>query len=297
MKVFGKKFVQNIKINLFIFVFGFLMNCQYFHKKGEQQPVAKVYETILYPKDIPNEVYRGKTKEDSINAVHQYIEEWAYQTILINKAKKNVDTIKINKAVKKYNEDLLIETYKNLLLQKYIDTVIHPDTLKFYYEKYQFYFKAEKNMVAAKYLVIPKNNPKNEKIKKWFYSDKPKYQDSLMSNSILFKRWDLSGTKWFEMEDFKNEFPVLKRVSSKNILKKRKKFVLKDSLSLYLIFITDFVSKNNTLPLEFIKNDLKQLILSKRKQQAVSVMEKELKQEAVKRKKFIIYQKNVTKND
>jgi hypothetical protein len=65
--------------------------------------------------------------------------------------------------------------------------------------------------------------------------------------------------------------------------------MLTDSLSLYLVFVKQVVQSGENLPLDFIKDDLKQLILSKRKQNQLKKLEKDLKTEAIKKKIFKIF--------
>jgi len=91
------------------------------------------------------------------------------------------------------------------------------------------------------------------------------------------------------VDDFKKKLPVFKSMNDKYILKKSKKFVINDSLSLYLVIIKDVVLQGQSLPLDFVKDDLKQLVLSKRKQEAWSRIENDIKQEAIKQKHFKIF--------
>ncbi len=286
MKKIGKNYVRNIKSKIVLIALLSLVSCQYFSKSVDKTPVAKIYDSYLYFEDISPEIYSRKSPEDSLNALHQFIEEWAYKTLLIKEAERNVDTVKINRLVQQYRHDLLTDTYKELLLQKYIDTVVPPDTLQKYYQKYKAYFIAEQAFIQPKYLVFDKRHPKRAKFKKWFFSDKVELSDSLIKNTEAFTKYDLMGNTWSSMPDFKKNIPVLKRTNDKYILKKSKKFVLTDSLSLYLVFVKDFVSKGQALPLDLVKNDLKQLILSKRKQAALSKLENNIKQEAIKNKTF-----------
>ncbi len=295
MKRFGKNFVPNIKNSLLLTVVLWATSCGFFNKPIEKHPVAKVYDVFLYAEDIPKKIYLQKNKEDSISAVHNYIENWAYKMLLIKQAQKNVDTAQINRLVQKYHEDLLTETYKNLLLQNYIDTLIPKDTLQAYYQKYAYYFKANQPILSVKYLVTRKDNVKKDMFKKWFFSGKNQYEDSLIKNTKTITKMNLSG-KWFEIDKLKKEFRVFEHIPERYILKKSKKFVLTDSLSLYLMFINNLVLQNETLPLDFVQNDLKQLILSKRKQQGLKHLEKDIKQEAIKKRHFKIY-KIATKNE
>ncbi len=290
----GKKYVQNIKNSILTLSFLLLVNCQYFKKDTDKRPVAKVYDTYLYFEDINPAVYKEKSPEDSSSSVRQYIENWAYKTLLIKEAERNVDTVKINRLARQYKEDLLTQTYKDLLLQKYIDTLVSPDTLAAYYEKYKAYFKAREPMLKPSFVIIPIHDKKQNTYKKWFFSDKAALKDSLIKKSNLFKKIDLAAQHWYNLPEFKKDFPVFKKMSDRYILKKSKKFVLKDSLSLYLVFINDIVQKDASLPPDFIQDDLKQLILSKRKQAGMSQLENEIKQEALQRKDFKIFK---TKNN
>lgn len=288
MKIIGKKYGQNIRNSLLLLLLSF-SSCQYFHKEQTKTPIAKVYDSYLYFEDIAPEIYQNKPVEDSLNALRQYIEDWAYQKLLLKQAKINVDTIRINRLVATYKKDLLIETYKNLLTEKYLDTIVPADTLQVYFDKYQMYFKAKKALINPQYLVVRKNHPKISKLKKWFFDTKPEWQDSLIKNSKDFNKFDLSGKKWYEIDQFKKEFPVFSHTADRYILKKSKKFMLTDSLSLYLVFVKQVVQSGENLPLDFIKDDLKQLILSKRKQNQLKKLEKDLKTEAIKKKIFKIF--------
>ncbi len=292
MKLFGVNYAVNIKSKIRLAVIGLILaGCQYFQRDVDKTPVAKIYDTYLYFEDIDTAVYQQKSPEDSLNAIHQYIEEWAYRTLLLKQAERNVDTVKINRLVEQYRRDLLTDTYKDRLLQKYIDTVVTQDTLQWYYERYKDYFLSKEPEIKPEFLVVAKNHPKVNKFKKWFFSGKPAYFDSLIKNTNNFSKYNLSAGKWYLMKDFKKELPVFENMNDKFILKKGKKFVLTDSLSLYLVFVNDVVLKNQTLPLSIVKDDLKQLILSKRKQAALPELENSIKQEAISKKIFKIYKK------
>ncbi len=290
MKLSGSNYAVNIKNKFWLTVIGLLVaGCQYFQKDVDKTPVAKIYDTYLYFEDISSSVYTQKSREDSINAIHQYIEDWAYKMLLLKQAEKNVDTIKINRLVEQYRRDLLINTYTDRLLLKYIDTVVTGDTLQWYYDKYRHYFLSKESELKPKFLVVDKSHQKIQKFKKWFFSDKPAYFDSLIKNTNSFSKYNLTANKWYLVPDFKKELPVFQRMNDKFILKKSKKFVLTDSLSLYLVFVKDVVLQNQTMPLSMVKDDLKQLILSRRKQAAMSQMENNIKQEAINKKIFKIF--------
>ncbi len=286
--------MRSIKNNILLLILFLASGCGLLGEKSNKTPVAQVYQKVLYLQDIPKSVYKGKSGNDSLSAVRQYIEDWAYQNLMIEEAKRNIDTLKINKLVKRYKEDLLTDTYKDLLLQKYLDTVIPIDTLQKYYEKDKAYFTASEPLISPKYLIADKSDKKIAKYKKWFFSSKPEWQDSLIKNSIHFKDFDLSGNQWYVISDFKQKFKPFSKYRDVNILKKSKKFVLSDTLSLYLVFVNNVVGKDQALPLGFIKDDMKRLILNKRKQKGLSRLQQELKAGAIQHKHYKIFKINKT---
>ena len=285
----GKNYVRNIRNSISLLVLFLVAGCQYFNfnKDVDKTPIAQVYDKYLYFEDINPKIFRDKSPEDSLAVLREYIEDWAYKTLLLKQAQNNVDTLKINRLVNQYKNDLLIDTYKDLLIQKYIDTVVLPDTLQAYYQKYKNYFKAKKAMVYPVYAVVKRAEPKAMKIKKWFFSDKTEWQDSLFKNTGIIEKMNLTG-RWMQIDSLKRELPAFQSMNDKYILKKSKKFVITDSLSLYLVLVKDVVQPGEALPPDFVRDDLRQLVLSKRKQAGWSKIENDIKQEAIKQKHFKI---------
>jgi len=292
MKINGKNYELNIKNSFVILIFIFLSSCQYFRQDAKKTPIAQVYDSYLYLEDVNPKIFANKSSQDSTMAIRDYIEHWAYKTLLIKQAEKNVDTAGINKMVRQYKQDLLIDTYTDLLSEKYLDTVVSQAALKQSFEKNKHYYIAAENMVSTYFLVVDKDNKASKRYKKWFFSDKNEFRDSLIKNSLYFNKINLHNENWQTISKFKQTFPVFKRINARQILKKSKKFVLTDSLSLYLVFVNDIVKENAPLPYNFIKEDLRQLILNQRKQKEVLKLQNEIKTAAIKNRKFKIFKIN-----
>ncbi len=295
MKLIGKSYVQSIKNSLLLYIIFISASCQYLRKDLEKTPIAQVYNNILYLEDVNPKLYKNKNTQDSLKNIREYIERWAYKTLLTEQAKRNIDTLSVNKLVTQFKQDLLIDTYKDQLSEKYLDTIVYDAEIQKSYENNKQYFLARDHMVDVSILVINKENRDRNKYKKWFFSDKIEFRDSLVKNSWRFSNFNINKGNWKQLSEFKEDFAVFKRIRDAQILKKSKKFVLTDSLSLYLVLVNDFVKENDVLPLSFIKNDLKQLIINKRKQQVIAKLQNEIKSEAIKQKKYKIFK--IKKNE
>ncbi len=271
--------------------FSFLLfSCAKENNKGTA--VAKIYDKVLYLEEIPPVIYKNKSPEDSSRAIKEYMENWANKELFLAEARKNIDTSKINQLVASYKNDLLKEKYLNKLVEKYLDTLISKDSLESQYQKFKDIYTAREDYAQVYYLVMPKNTKKKYLYQKWFFDQKIEHQDSLFKHTGEFNEMDLSGQKWYSAGELKEKFPVLKRMNNRQIIKKRKKIITTDSLSLYLMFVNEIVRKGQALPLSFVEKDIKQLILSNRKQELEKRIMNEMKEEAIKSRHFIIYSQN-----
>jgi hypothetical protein len=78
-------------------------------------------------------------------------------------------------------------------------------------------------------------------------------------------------------------------LSREELLNKTKYLEKQDSIGLYLISIKDVLSTNEIAPLSYIKPQIKQMILHRRKIQLIKDIEKILIQDATKNNNFKIY--------
>jgi hypothetical protein len=75
------------------FVLGFsivFIACDYFEKSEDKEVLARVNESYLYKEDIESLVDESISKEDSILIVTNFINRWATQQLLIDRAKYNL---------------------------------------------------------------------------------------------------------------------------------------------------------------------------------------------------------------
>ena len=77
---------------------------------NDKNPVAKVYNNVLFEEDITAVLPEQLTKEDSILFVNSFINKWAREQLLLQKAKINLNKEEesIDKLVQQYKHDLLI---------------------------------------------------------------------------------------------------------------------------------------------------------------------------------------------
>jgi hypothetical protein len=120
-------------------------------------------------------------------------------------------------------------------------------------------------------------------------SDKPRdleELDELCQKSLLLCRID--SEKWLTFSELQKEIPVTAN-DEDDFLQGRSFYETSDSLFVYLVRITDFKSRESVSPLSLETDNIRSVILNRRKLELISKMEQEVFQKALENKDFQIF--------
>ena len=177
-----------------------LYSCDYFKKDEPKTPIARVNETYLFAEDI--RVHFGDNfGEDSAQVVNNYINRWATQQLLINKAKINLpNTIQeeFNKLVEQYKTDLYTETYKSNIVSFQLDSTITKAELITYYERNKENFKLNDELLKIRYVHVENDFTDIDQIKSLLLAFEPNDITKLEEKKLQFKSVNLNDSTWIK---------------------------------------------------------------------------------------------------
>lgn len=280
------------RICLYISVCLVVLSCDFFKPTDDREPVARVGENYLYQEDIEDLVGEGMTKEDSAQIVRSYINRWATQQLLLDRAEINLSENKqadFDRLVDQYKNDLYTKAYLDALVQQSIDTLVSETEAKEVYEANQESFKLNEELVKFRYITIPQNAINEDEITERFKRFDREDQRFLDSIAVQFKSYTLNDSIWIQASLITEKISVLNSENKKELLKKSNYVQLKDSIDLYLMQIKDVLYRNDLAPLEYIKPTIKQIVINKRKLELIKQLEKDITKDAIKNKQFEIY--------
>lgn len=270
----------------------FFTSCEYFDFRSKeeesQEIIAIVNDDKLFKDDIEAILPKKITKNDSILLVRSFINNWALKKLLLNKAEKNNSlqaTNEINTLVNDYRESLLINNYKEMLINQQLDTAIVFSEIELFYENNKENFKLNEELLKIKYLHFDHKVVNKKELIRLFKSDRVDDLESLEKQQLSFKQFQFNQKIWISLDKVMLNLPL----SREELLNKTKYLEKQDSIGLYLISIKDVLSTNETAPLSYIKPQIKQMILHRRKIQLIKDIEKILIQDATKNNNFKIY--------
>jgi hypothetical protein len=283
-----------IKNRILLVVSIVLLNssCDFFKDPTDDQPIARVNEAYLYKRDLEGLVKEGTSKDDSTVIVNNFITKWATQLLLLDGAERNLPEdrqIEFDKLVKQYKSDLYSKSYLEALVNRSVDTVISDAEAQLVYETNLATFKLNEDLVKFRYLVLNEKAINNDEIEERFKRFDAEDKDYLDSISIQFKDYWLKDSLWVKKTQMVDRIPVLNAENKSELLKKTNYIQLKDSLNLYLVQIKDVLLQNDLAPLEYVRPTIKQIVVNKRKLELIKTFEKDITKDAIKNKRFEIY--------
>jgi len=282
-----------LKQILYILIFCLLAtSCDFFKSADNRKPIARVNDAYLYKEDVADVVPEGTSKEDSTLMVNAYVNRWARQLLLMDGALVNLSEDKqtdFSRLVDQYKNDLFTKAYLEGLVKKNIDTVVHSDEAKVFYEANKESFKLNDDLLKFRYISLPLNPIDVDTIKNRFKRFENKDKRYLDSISVQFRSYSLNDSIWIKFSQVAEKIPVVSIENKYQLLKKTNFLQLKDSLNLYLMQVNDVRLQNDYAPLEYVSTSIKQIVINKRKLELIKQLENDITKDAIKNNQFQIY--------
>ena len=258
---------------------------------SNQKAIARVFEKSLYAEDIKEILPKNTSPKDSVIFVKGFIEQWITNELLLHQAESNLaeDDKSIQKEMDEYRKNLLVYRYETELVHQKLDTAVAVQDIEAYYNTHTQNFMLKENIVKVCYVKINKKTPNADKVKKWYTSKEVKDQDNLKKYCIQYAdNFFLDDNTWLLLDDVMKEIP-LRDYNPELLLKTSHQIELSDSTFNYYLNIKEFKIKNNPSPLSFEKENIRQIIINKRKLSLIEQMKQSVYSQAKENNNFEIY--------
>ncbi|MGD0582076.1 MAG: hypothetical protein ABR974_03920 [Bacteroidales bacterium] len=254
--------------------------------------LASVGEKTLYYDQIPKLIKPGTSSADSTTIIQNYINSWARKELLFLKAEEN-----LTDDYKREIEDQLQDTRANLFIYHYqrqmmvdkMDTTITDDEMESYFATNEKKFTLSSNIVKALFIKLPLEVPDLDKIRSLSRSSQQKDLQQLETLCYQFaEKFDDFNEDWVAMDRLSVELPM-DIVNQDEYLRYNTWYETKDSSSVYLITFRDYRLRYSLAPYEYVKNDIKSIILNNRRFEFLQSLENGIYNDALKANLFKTY--------
>lgn len=271
----------------------FFSACRFFQKEDKQQPdaIAKAFDKVLYRSDLATIVPGGTSHQDSITIIRSYINNWLKQQVVLKKAEDNLNEQQkeVSAKLEEYRNSLITYIYESELIQQKLDTSVSEEEIKTYYNDHQANFLLKDNIVKATYVKLPSRAPKLDKVRQWYQSGSARDSSLLVDYCHQFATdFYFGGDEWLLFDELLKKVPI-KTYDKEEYLRNNRFIEVSDTSGIYFINIRGFKIKESISPLSFENDNIRALIINKRKLELVDAMEKSAFDDAIRTSEIIIY--------
>lgn len=270
-----------------------ILSCNSVTKRKNEKPIARAYGNYLYKSDMQGLIPPGTSPEDSSLLAKSYIELWMKKKAVVNKAEFNLtETQKdIQNLLDEYRTSLLTYEYEKQMVEQKLDTVLSESEVQTYYYQYKQDFLLQDPIVKGVYFRILKNSTRLREFRDLAHS----YGD------LAYKRLVDLGAQVADYTDSFEEswlsFPLLMQKmpgtvpDTRQFLQRYKYLEAEDDRYFHFARIIDYKLPGESAPLEYVKQEIRDVLLNKRKMDFLKQLEESIYNEAVIQNDVEVYEK------
>jgi hypothetical protein len=255
-------------------LFCFLYSCS-----EQEKTLASVGEAELTESDAYVLMKHQGLDFDDKKALRKFVQEWCndelYKQELAAKYPEEWNIVRLRS--ESYAGDLAQFQLEEMYTKKALDTVVTMNELKKYYDAHQDEFLLNDYIVKALYLKIPKElDFRSEDVHINYLLKNDKDLAEINSYAKLYAlNYYFDDSSWIYFDELAKDIP-LSKYNVDNIVLNRTKTYFSDDDHWYFLNILDYKLKNEAPPLEFLKDRIRNIIVSQRLNELRKKKEKEL---------------------
>ena len=278
----------------FLLLLCFFLRCDYLNKnqRPKSQPIARVGDNYLYTQDLVKDMPLGLSALDSGRLIDKYIDDWIKKQLLIIKANEelSISEINIDRKVEDYRYALIMHEFEKIYIRSHLNTQVTQEEIESYYFERSENFLLKQNIVQCIFTKIPVSAPDITQIRRNIRNfPNTDIQDI---KNYCYQFADLSfldDSIWISLDELVVNTPLASLQNKNQFLEKTIYSETRDESYIYLFRILEYKISDQIAPLEYVREDIENIIINKRKLALKKKLYETIYEEALKTKKFEVY--------
>jgi len=249
--------------------------------------LAKVGSEMVYLDEAVQGMPQGLSAKDSGSYVQQFVKNRVKELLLYDQAVKNMPQGRdIDELVENYRRSLVIYAYQQQVLNEKMQKDITDTEIQVFYENNRDRFSARHDLIKGIFIKIPKSASELTKLRK-LYKDSSNDAFNQIEKICVQNggQFEYFYDRWVILDDLLDQF---KYDTGKNadFLRTHSALDVVVGQFEYLLYVDDYVLAGSTAPLEYVKDEVRNIVVNTRKTEFVHRFEQDLLREAEKKGKI-----------
>lgn len=258
---------------------------------ADNKVVAEVGGKKLIFSEVAAVIPNNLEPEDSIVMADDYIRKWVRQELVLQKAEENLSSElkNVTHELEEYRKSLIIFRYKNELMAQRMDTVVNDSEIQDYYAQNAENFKLAKAIVKAVFMKVPADFANPSMLKELTSDTSNSGINEIRDYCLQYaKSFGIYTDQWIELDAVMQNLPISVD-NPEQFLRRNQVVEHTDSSYYYLVAIQDYMLQNDQAPVEYVADNIKSLILNRRKISFLKEVEDNIFKEGSNKNSFKIY--------
>ena len=236
-----------------------LGSCSLFNRKHNVGAVVEVNGHYLESTELA-QLTAGLSGEDSAAVSDAFIRQWATEILMYEKAQDKVDGAPLEALVEDYRHSLYTHAYEEYMVAHSHLQVPEADIDSFY-ESHKNHYILEDPIMRGLLLIVPNGTPDLDKLKKQMQEPNEENIEKIEKYAYRYATgYELFTDEWKTLNQLLLWIPSDKNTINKSI-KQNRQLVLADSISTYILQVTDLRMAGEPMPVEYARAEIEPVLL------------------------------------
>ena len=272
----------------FISIALLILSCSNINNDNSNDLIARAGEYFLYQNELPS----FSSRQDSLLRYKNFVELWAKEKLLYDLSLTNLSQSKKNELdllIEKFKIDLYINSYKDLIVNSRIDSIVTNEEIESYYNANIDNFTLNETLLKYRYLKVPSENININRIRRYIQRLSNDDRDFLDSLNFQFAELKVNDSVWFAERDVISSIEFINQTNKSNFMRVNRLYEIKDDQYINYFIVKDLLKSGNIPPLSYLYDRIKLNIINQRKIDLIKNINKEILNDALKSSKYEIY--------
>ena len=267
-----------------------LSGCQWFEQKRMTGVAVALHGQYLYQSTLDSLSF-GLLSEDSARVVEQYVKQWAKDILVYDKAKGAVDKT-IEALVEDYRRSLYVHAYEQELVERRMPKQVADSVVEQIYAAHPEKFELRESIAKGVLIVVPNGAPNMKKLRGWLTDLSEENLENIEKFAYNYAvGYELFTDQWRTAQQLLLTMPF-EQDELDRLLRSKQQIELQDSLSTYILQVTDKRMAGEPMPIEYARPEIEKAVLSQRRVQFLQEERERLYEDAIKYNKIVFFENN-----
>ena len=267
-----------------------LSGCQWFEQKRMTGVAVTLNGQYLYQSTLDSLSF-GLLSEDSARVVEQYVKQWAKDILVYDKAKGAVDKT-IEALVEDYRRSLYVHAFEQELVERRMPKQVADSIVEQIYAAHPEKFELRESIAKGVLIVVPNGAPNMKKLRGWLTDLNEDNLENIEKFAYNYAvGYELFTDQWRTAQQLLLTMPF-EQDELDRLLRSKQQIELQDSLSTYILQVTDKRMAGEPMPIEYARPEIEKAVLSQRRVLFLQKERERLYEDAIKYNKIVFFENN-----